>query len=113
MQEVQLRSIPTTKTATIADNGTASTGVSAESALRGTLSIPAGWVGTALTYEGSNDGSTYVAMHDCLGAALGHAAAASGLYAIPGEAFGMRFFRVVSNASETGGPLTLTFYIWT
>lgn len=96
------------KTVVIAVNGTVSTAMDMEDGTLCGVFIPAGFVGTAMTFQTSIDGITFVAVNNAAGA-LSYVVAASKYIAIDPKDFrGMRYIKLVSGSSETGGPLTLT-----
>lgn len=102
-----------TKTAVIADNGTVSEAINLEDGTLVGVYIPTGFVGTALTFQASNDGTNFFAVN-VLGGALSYTVAASKYVGIdPKDFYGVKYVKFVSGSSETGGPLTLTASIRT
>jgi len=97
------------KTAVIADNGTVSAAIDLEDGTLCGVFIPAGFVGTALTFQaGATEDGTYYAINNAAGA-LSYTVAASKFVGIdPKDFHGVRFVKFVSGTSESGGPLTLT-----
>jgi len=99
-----------TKTATIADNGTTSTEIDLENGTLCGFYTPAGLVGTAITFTVSTEtGGTFVGVEKQDGSALTYTVEASKYYYLnPADFAGVRFIKLVSGSSETGGPLTFT-----
>lgn len=69
--------------------------------------IPAGWVGTAMTFQASADGVTYVAVHNAAGAYSIVVAASKYVAVDPTVFLGVRYLKLVSGSTESGGPLTV------
>ena len=94
-------------TVTIADDGTESSVIAAKGFARGGFACPAGFVGTAMTFQVSTDNSTFYAHEAAGGSATSVTVEASKAYAIPSEVMAWPFIKLVSGSSETGGPLTI------
>jgi len=73
------------------------------------IRVPTGFLGTSLTPEFSSDDVTWDPVYDDDGNAVAVvvAAAPSFIYLLPQNYAGFDFIRWVSDAAETGGPLTL------
>lgn len=95
------------RTITIADNAQASSAFSTKGYARGSIGIPTGFVGTALTFSVSLDDSTYFGVEAAGGSAVSLTVEATKVYALPVEIMGWPYVKVTSGSSETGGPLTL------
>jgi hypothetical protein len=106
---------------TIADNGTESTSYdfsqNADPAIRRSPTIvgvitPA-TVGTKLTAQASLDGSTWYGITDygTTPFEIGTGATALWHETRPYQLYSMKHIRFVSDASETGGPLTITLIV--
>lgn len=88
-------------TATITSGQTKSAAVHALGGSIVAIETPAALTGTALSFEGSRDGSTYVPLYDETNTALSVTVGTSRGYAIPPYWFkGWTFIKVVSNAAE-------------
>jgi hypothetical protein len=106
---------------TIADNGTESTwydfSQNADPAVRRSPTvlgvITPITVGTKLTAQASLDGSTWYGVADVGGTAFEITTGATALWheTRPYQLYSMKYLRFVSDASETGGPLTITLIV--
>lgn len=95
----------------IADNGTTSAAADLKDKILVGVHLPAAVVGTSLSFLTARTlTGTYVPVQDGAGALYSVDAAASQYVPVdPAKFVGCRFLKVVSAASETGGPLT--FYL--
>lgn len=70
--------------------------------------MPAAFTGTAITFTGSVDNSTFVALYNSDNSAFSITVSASRYYVLnPADFLGCRYVRIVSNATE-GASRTLT-----
>lgn len=99
---------PTEFPVVIAENGTTSGAANLFDKVLCGVFCPAGVVGTALTFlVATTVDGTYVAVQDGEGADYSVTVAASKYVPVdPAKFVGCRFIKIVSDASETGGPLT-------
>lgn len=90
-----------TKTATIANGATISDGIPLLSGTITGLILPAAFTGTALTFQVSQDGSTYTALYDSSNTAESMTVAQGRAYSVNPAVFaGWQYAKVVSNAAE-------------
>lgn len=101
------------KSTTIADNATTSSEVDLENGTLCGIFIPAGFVGTALTFTAAPEsGGTFVALENSSGNAISYTVEASKYYPLdPKDFWGVRWVKFVSGSSETGGPLTIKYAV--
>ena len=89
----------TTQTATIAAGGTKSAAVGIADYLTGGFQLPATFTGTAMTFEVSADGSTFVALNDSSGA-ISLTVAQGKAYALPAAVMAYPWVKFVSGSTE-------------
>lgn len=94
-------------TATIADNAQTSDAIKFKGMAGGGFRLPAGFVGTAMTFEVSDDNDTFVELEGSDGNAVTLVVQASKAYALPAGLLGWPYFKLKSGSSETGGPLSI------
>jgi hypothetical protein len=93
--------IDETFTVTIAESGTVSTAADLVGARLVAIITPGTLTGTAMTFQGSVDNSTFVAVHNDLGAAISATVAASRYIVLdPADFAGIRYIKVVSGSAE-------------
>ena len=92
---------------TIADNGTESTAGCIEGGLLLEVQLPAGVVGTAMTFQTSWDGVTYQSLEDTSGTAISITIEASKNVNVYSKNIIANYLKVTSGSSETGGPLSI------
>lgn len=93
---------------TIASGGTTSTVIDLSSLGFVGIIFPAAFTGTAITFQGSVDNSTFTALYNSSNTAYSITVAASRYYMLnPADFMGSRYIKIVSNATE-GGTRTLT-----
>lgn len=65
------------------------------------LAMPATFTGTTMSFQGSDDGSNYLALYNVSGTALSITVAASRLILFsPGDLVGVQFLKLVSGSTE-------------
>lgn len=70
--------------------------------------MPAAFTGTAVTFTGSIDNSTFTALYNSDNSAFSITVSAARYYCLwPADFLGMRYVKIVSNATE-GGARTIT-----
>ena len=79
--------------------GTVSNALPIEDFVTGGFILPATFTGTAITFQVSADGTTFVALNDSSGAVSLTVAQGKG-YALPASVMGFRFLKFVSGSSE-------------
>lgn len=90
-----------TNTVTIAINTTTSTALDLSTNGFVGLIIPSAFTGTAITFTGSIDNSTFTALYNSDNSAFSITVSASRYYCLnPADFLGMRYVKIVSNASE-------------
>lgn len=98
-------------TATIAAAGTVSTAVFMKNGIAGAIQTPAALVGTALTFQVSLDGTTFIALYATGGTAISYTVAANRVIPLDPAVFGaFQFLKLVSGSTETDGAV-FTIYI--
>ena len=95
-----------TTTATIASGDTVSGAISHKEFATGGFRMPATFTGSSVTFQVSDDGSTYAALYNSSNAQISISVAASRCYPLPAELMGFRFFKIVSSNAE-GGDRTI------
>lgn len=101
------RVAPAAQTVTIASGQTVGSGVDGAQFTVAGLLVPAVFTGTAVTFQVSADGLTFVGLYDITGAAVSVAVVANRAYDLPGELMPWAYWNIVSNATEAGSR-TLT-----
>ena len=89
------------RTLTIANGATASEAFFFGPYAMAAVIMPSTLDGTALTFQVSGDGVTYVALDDGEGAAVGMTVAASKAYALPDALAVYQYFKLVMGTSQT------------
>lgn len=93
---------PDILTATISASGTTSATVDLKGGTLSAFKFPSALVGTAVTFQGSLDGTNFGTVKDELGADLTWTFSANGVVSnMTNNFFGIRYVRVVSNDTET------------
>jgi len=91
-------------TVAIAAAGTKSTSINCEGYAFGAIYTDAAIIGTALTFEVSKDGTTFVAAHDDAGTAITiGTVTTSKRYRLPDKLFPCKALKIVSGSTETNG----------
>ena len=88
------------RSVTIAASATASAGFGTGQATRGSFQLPSTFTGTAITFNVSNDGVTFVACPVEGNEAVTITVAASGSYSFPVKAFNFRYLQLVAGSSQ-------------
>lgn len=92
----------------IASSGTVSTAVDLHGHNLVGCVMPAAFTGTAITFQGSQEGTTFTDLYDTAGSALSITVAADRFILFtPSDFAGVRFIKLVSGSSE-GAERTLT-----
>lgn len=85
----------------IASSGTVSTAIQTVGFAFGSITLPAAFTGTALTFQTSSDDSTYVAAYDDEGTQITiGTVAASRRFRLPNKLFPANYIKIVSGSSE-------------
>lgn len=95
-------------TAAIAASGTKSGAVDIQQFATGGFVLPETFTGTAMTFEVSADGSTFVALNDSSGA-VSLTVAQGKAYQLPASLMGFGWFKFVSGSTEGGARTIQTF----
>lgn len=91
----------TTNNITIASGQTVSGGLDLQGLALTAIQMPAAFTGTAITFQGSFDDSTYQAIYNTANSAYSITVSASRTYAInPADFAGFRYIKIVSNGAE-------------
>lgn len=93
----------------IADNATESTGyIKTKGLAGGGFRLPTGTVSANWTYKVSEDGTNFATLKDATGETCTATACTAGdAVEFPSAIFGWLYAKLVSSASQTGGPLTI------
>jgi len=90
----------------IANGGTVSDAISFQPFAQGGFVLPAAFTGTAVSFQVSADGVTYVALYDATNTLVSIAVTQGRGYAFPIALFAFGFVKIVSNGAE-GGARTI------
>lgn len=97
-----------TNVVTISNGGTTSTAIDLSSLGFVGFILPSAFTGTAITFTGSIDNSTFTALYNSSNSAYSITVAASRYYMLnPADFMGSRYIKLVSNATE-GGARTIS-----
>lgn len=99
-------------TTTIASSGTKSGAIDTADYAICICYLPASLTGTAITFEVSHDGTTFVPLYDASGAAVSRTVAASRAFYVPPEVMAAKQFKLVSGSSE-GAARTIAYSMMT
>lgn len=100
-----------TKSAVIASGGTASTAFKTGGARTGSFQLPAAMTGTAVTVEGSLDGTNFTAVPVlAAGESNPVTVAANGSFALPEKSCSFPYLRFKSGSTE-GADRTITYWL--
>lgn len=88
------------ETAVIANGGTTTGAIDIRCRAGGTFQIPAAFTSASVSFLGSADGVTYVAVNDSANALISQNVTASKGYAFPAAVMQFRFIKIVSVGAE-------------
>lgn len=97
------------QTVTIAINTTDSTAINARGCVSGSFFVPSAFTGTAVTFKGSLDGTTWYSLYTASDAATGvGTVAVSRAYPIPAQCFDWPFIQIVASSQAAARDIIVS-----